>query len=231
MAIGTPNGIARNCSATNQESMCFIDRGTWFEGTKSGCEASGEAFTCYSNAPYAVCDKLAYGFAAVPSSTPACGKCFQLDFNGGAKYGTPKPAHLLMKGKTMIVMASNTGGDVGSGQFDILIPGGGLGAFKDGCAKQWGVDVNNTALVGETYGGFTSTCQAKLGWDAPVASYKACVIGMCDKLFGTNPALSQLYEGCKWYANWMNAVDNPTFTYKEVTCPAELVAKYKSSFH
>ena len=177
-----------------------------------------------------MCDKLAYGFAAVPSNTPACGKCFQLDFDGGAKYPPAKAAHKAMLGKTMIVMASNTGGDVGAGQFDLLIPGGGLGLFPAGCAKQWKIDASNTSLVGETYGGFTSTCQKTLGYNAPLASYQKCVLGMCDKLFGTNPALSELYEGCKWYVNWMNTADNPTFKYKEVTCPAELIAKYKSSF-
>ena len=57
----------------------------------------------------------------------ACGKCFQLQFDGGFRHGEPKAAHAMMKGKTMIVMASNIGHDVGGGQFDIMIPGGGLG--------------------------------------------------------------------------------------------------------
>ncbi|HEX2960048.1 MAG TPA: hypothetical protein VHO70_24660 [Chitinispirillaceae bacterium] len=226
---------AANCDKDGKEIPCFktVTNGTWtgVQGTKSGCDQDGEAYMCYSHVPYALCDELALGFAAVPANTDICGKCYQIDFDGGFKHGTPKEAHLLMKGKSMIVMASNIGHDVGGGQFDMMIPGGGLGAFKSGCQKQWGVDVNSEALVGKTYGGFTSSCQEKLGWDAGADEVKSCVRSMCDNLFGKDPKLRDLYDGCIWYVDWMNAVDNPTFTYKEVQCPQALIDLYYSAFH
>jgi hypothetical protein len=226
---------AANCGADNSEIPCFKEVGneywTGLEGTKSGCEQGGEAYMCYRHVPFAVCKDLAYGFAAVPSGSDVCGKCFQLDFDGGFKHGTPKPAHALVKGKTMIVIASNIGHDVGGGQFDLMIPGGGLGAFREGCAKQWKVDVNNENLVGKGNGGFTSKCQEKLGWDADPEAIKSCVRSMCDELFGKDPSLRDLWEGCIWYVDWMHAVDNPTFTYKEVECPKALVDLYYSAYH
>lgn len=221
-----------NCSVDGKTQIeCFKDAGGWLQGTKSGCEDGGEAYMCYCHVPFAVCKNLAYGFAAVPSGNDACGKCFQLNFDGGFKHGEPKEAHRLMKGKTMIVMASNIGHDVGGGQFDIMIPGGGFGAFRNGCAKQWKVDVNNENLVGKNSGGFISKCQEKLGWDAGAQDLKDCVRDMCDNLFGRDPSLHDLWEGCIWYVEWMHAVDNPTFTYKEVTCPQALVDLYYSDFH
>ncbi len=186
---------------------------------------------CYCHVPFAVCKNLAYGFAAVPAGDDACGKCFQIQFDGGFRHGEPKPAHALLKGKTMIVMASNIGHDVGGGQFDLMIPGGGLGAFRNGCARQWNVDVNNEALVGKGNGGFTSYCQQQVGWDADPEDIKVCVRSMCDNLFGKDPSLHDLWEGCIWYVEWMHAVDNPTFTYKEVKCPQELIDIYYSSYH
>lgn len=34
-----------------------------------------------------------------------------------------------------------------------------------------------------------------------------------------------------WYVEWIHAVDNPTFTYKEVQCTQELNDIYYSSYH
>lgn len=53
-------------------------------------------------------------------------------------------------GKTMVVQSTNTGGDLGSNQFDILMPGGGVGIF-DGCKVEFG-----TSLPGDQYGGISS---------------------------------------------------------------------------
>ena len=50
---------------------------------------------------------------------------------------------------TYIVKATNTGGDVGVGQFDLLMPGGGVGLFN-GCQPQWGAPADGW---GDRYGG------------------------------------------------------------------------------
>ena len=57
-------------------------------------------------------------------------KCFALTFTGTGKYET-KANHQALKGKTLVVMASNIGYDVENGQFDMMIPGGGN--------KFWGI--------------------------------------------------------------------------------------------
>lgn len=232
------NRLCANCATDGiDETPCFKVVGneysTWNEATKSGCESDGVAYACYRHVPYAVCENLAYGYAAVPGagSADACGKCFQLTFDGGSHNNDVKAAHKAMKGKTMIVMASNIGHDVSGGQFDLMIPGGGVGAFSEGCRRQWNVNVTDENVVGKNLGGFISKCQDKLGWDASLDSLKLCVRSMCDNLFGNDPSRHDLWEGCVWYVEWMNAVDNPTFTYKEVECPKELVDLYYSSMH
>lgn len=68
-----------------------------------------------------------------------------------------------LKGKTMIVQAINSG-DIGADHFDLLIPGGGLGAMQQGCPKQWG-SVN----MGTQYGGFLADCGTNM----------SCVTSIC----------------------------------------------------
>lgn len=67
---------------------------------------------CSNQIPWAVNDSLAYGYAAVNiqggSESSWCCACYQLTFTSGA-----------VAGKKMIVQATNTGGDLGSNQFDL----------------------------------------------------------------------------------------------------------------
>lgn len=76
--------------------------------------------------------------------------------------------------------------------------------------------------MGNNLGGLISSCQSKHGWDADITVLKECVRGKCDNLFGKDPALHDLWEGCIWFIDLMHAVDNATFTYKEVPCPEVL---------
>ena len=86
------------------------------------------------------------------------------------------------KGKIMLVQSVNTGGDLGDNQFDLQIPGGGVGIF-DGCSTQFG------GLGGARYGGITDRagcanmpaklqggCQWRFDWfmnsDNPEFSFK-----------------------------------------------------------
>lgn len=100
---------------------------------KSACDSSvsnGPAFMCSNQSPWAVSDTLAYGFAAttIAGGTEAswCCACYELTFTSGP-----------ISGKKMIVQSTNTGGDLGSNQFDLAIPGGGFGIFN-GCSTEWG---------------------------------------------------------------------------------------------
>jgi hypothetical protein len=158
---------------------------------------------------------LAYGFAATPSDQ--CGMCFELTFDGGFEHGSPNGTHTAVKGKKIIVMGSNMGGDVANGQFDLLLPGGGLGAF-DSFTGQTGI---SKEALGKTFGGLFSACEdevaASFGWnDGFWEKYKPCLTAKCESVFANHPTLKQ---GCLFHANWLEAVNNPTLTYKTVECP------------
>lgn len=174
-------------------------------------------------APIKINDSLSYGYVATAGAEGnVCGKCFQIQFDGKGKYDT-KPTHALLNGKTMIVMASNIGYDVGSGHFDILIPGGGLGNF-DSFSKQLGVSESD---LGARSGGFLTSCQQNgLGHDATPEQYKSCVMQKCTAIFGRDAKFADLLRGCEWFADWFEAADNPTFLYKEISCPDYLVQRY-----
>ncbi|CAJ2509379.1 Uu.00g144050.m01.CDS01 [Anthostomella pinea] len=154
---------------------------------KSGCDG-GTAYTCSNYSPWAVSDTLAYGFAATSISggteSSWCCACYQLEFTSGA-----------VAGKTMIVQSTNTGGDLGSNQFDILMPGGGVGLF-DGCKSEFG-----TSLPGEQYGGVSSRS---------------------DCTSSSMPA--ELQAGCEWRFDWFEGADNPGVTFSQVECPAAITA-------
>lgn len=65
-----------------------------------------------------------YGVAGI-GQTSDCGSCYQLQITSG---GSPAGPH------TYIVQAVNTGSDVSSGQFDILLGAGGFGIY-DACSS------------------------------------------------------------------------------------------------
>ncbi len=174
---------------------------------KNACESGGVAYMCHALEPWAVSDTLSYGYAAVNKGSDYCGKCYQLQFTGGSHNSSNDAGSQALLGKTMIVQAINNGG-VGSDQFDLLVPGGGVGAL-DACSKQWG-----TTDLGEQYGGFFLTCQKTNNFD--YAKSKACAKAKCESVFANKP---DLLTGCEWFTDWFGAPDNPAVTYKEVTCP------------
>ena len=205
-------GTARTCSANGGKTL--IDNNS----TKNVCQEGGQGATCTSQIPIIVSDKLAYAFAATPGNDNTCGKCFALTFTGEGKYET-KENHKKLQGKTLVVMASNIGYDVAGGQFDVMIPGGGFGAFN-GCANMgWNIPSNTT-----TYGGFLSDCENESGYDGDVYSKrKECLTKKCNSAFAND---TEAKEGCLFLATWMEAAGNPMHTYKEVECPQALKSKY-----
>ncbi|RAQ99170.1 glycoside hydrolase family 45 protein [Stemphylium lycopersici] len=101
-----------------------------------------------------------------------------------------------VSGKKMVVQTTNTGGDLGNNHFDLAIPGGGIGIFN-ACTAQWGAPANGW---GQQYGGISKRSD-------------------CDSF----PA--KLKPGCQWRFDWFKNADNPSISFKEVTCPKELTAK------
>ena len=226
--------VARNCNIHDVEVPAFTlghaVQQYWmgYEGTNSACvnENAGGTYTCTDMAPIQVTENLSYGYVAAPGDKfgGGCGKCFHLQFNGGNHANDVKATHKALKGKHMIVMASNIGYDVEEGQYDMLVPGGGVGAFN-ALSMQIGVPASG---LGANGGGFLTECQQSLGWDNTVESYQECVIKKCDEVFKDWP---NLLRGCKWYAEWYMAADNPTYNWEEVECPQYLIDHYMTTIN
>ena len=237
-------GTARNCNIRDVEVPTFtlgdVSK-SWFgyNGTRSACgdEKEKGVFTCTDMAPIAVNDTLSYAYVAGTADSK-CGKCYHLQYDGHfaneMENNPPRETHKALKGKHMIVMASNIGMDVAggnpnlpAGQFDLMVPGGGVGAFdalttqvKKGSDFNWGAG----------FGGFLTECQNQLGYDATLVEYQTCIKGMCDAAFG-DAGLPNLLRGCHWFADWYKAADNPTYYIEEVECPQYLIDHYMSRFN
>ena len=204
------------------------------QNTPNACQeadpASGGGFTCTDMAPVAVNDTLAYAFVAGSDATTSCGKCFHLQYDGSfhdaSESNGAKATHKALKGKHIIVMASNIGHDVKPGQFDLMVPGGGPGIFN---ALQ--LQITKPGIEwGATYGGFLTYCQNndKCGYDGSLDCYQTCVKEMCDAAFGDSN-YPNLLRGCHWFADWFMAADNPTYQWEEVDCPQYLIDKYSTT--
>lgn len=207
-----PSGVnPLQACGTNDELLSDLN-------APSAC-GGGNAHMCQGLSPWSVSNTLSYGYAAT-SSGDVCGRCFEIRFTGTSYNGGDDPGSAALAGKTMIVQATNIGNDVGGGQFDLLVPGGGVGAFN-ACSDQWGV---SNSELGVQYGGFLAACKNELGYNASMSQYKSCVANRCDSVFASR-GLSDLYQGCMWFVDWFQAADNPALKYKEVACPAELTTR------
>ena len=236
---------ARNCNIHDVEVPTFTLGNvtkSWFgyEGTRSACgdEKEKGVFTCTDMAPIAVNDTLAYAYVAGTGDSK-CGKCYHLQYDGHFKdefeNNPPKATHKALKGKHLVVMASNIGHDVAggnaslpAGQFDLMVPGGGVGAFDALSTQVNGANVN----WGAGFGGFLTECQknTNCGTEGSLDCYQTCVKDMCDAAFG-NAGLPNLLRGCHWFADWYMAADNPTYYIEEVECPQYLIDHYMTRYN
>ena len=224
--------ICKTCDKDNNEVKAYFwysDWNKWFSNNSS-CEVGPipgiSIYTCFDHSPIAINDSLAYAFAATPGSGDnQCGKCFQIQFTGEwANDPKPLPTHQALKGKTMIVMSSNIGHDVSGGQFDILIPGGGVGAFNS-FSDQLGISADQ---LGNRMGGLLTDCDNEIiGWSATLEQWQTCLRDKCNTVFGSKSKL--LLDGCLWQVDWYMAANNPSVLYKEVECPQYLIDKYRST--
>ncbi|HEY5956768.1 MAG TPA: hypothetical protein VIV60_09455 [Polyangiaceae bacterium] len=176
------------------------------ESAGNACDGNGKSgYQCNWGAPWDVSPTVSYGYVAFNNG---CGKCFQLDFNGSGDNAGAK----ALKGKSMVVQAINIGGIAGD-QFDLLIPGGGVGAMN-ACVPPNSNPMWGSADGGAQYGGFLAKCGDNM----------SCVTDMCNKAFSSN---TQVMAGCKWFTGWFGGANNPGVTYAEVPCPAALTDKSK----
>jgi hypothetical protein len=160
---------------------------------------------CWNGAPFQVGPNLSYGFVAASGGNYSCGRCYQFQFNGSGHNNVSNN----LSSKAMIVQVINNGGVAGD-QFDLLIPGGGVGALN-ACGTPGGNQwmVNNSDL-GAQYGGFLANC----GGD--INAKKSCVMNKCNQIFANR---AELLAGCTWFVNWFEVADNPNLVAKEITCP------------
>jgi len=204
-------------NAVHTAQTCRVD-GTIITDTneRSTCDG-GAAAACTSQVPIVVNDNLAYAFAAVPAANGGyCGKCFDLEFTGEGKYDNDDLLRSL-KGKHLIVMCSNVGTDVQSGQFDVMIPGGGVGIFN-GCGSMVGWNLDPTS---ERYGGMLSDCERSCNYVR--SCYRSCLEQKCNSAFSGD---ANAKEGCLFLAHWMNCAGNPLHNFREVECPMLLKEMY-----
>jgi hypothetical protein len=182
--------------------------------TQSAC-SGGSAYACYDFSPWQVDAVTSYGFAAFNSGT--CGDCYELDFTGKSNsQGSNDPGSQQLCGKKMIVMVVNIG-NIQANQFDLMIPGGGVGA-NNACSNEWGASASQ---LGAQYGGIMSTCQMQSN---NYATYSACTKTACQNLFN-NSSEAELLAGCNWFTGWFGNADNPNFLYTKVACPSALSVK------
>ena len=172
-------------------------------GGDSACNG-GSAYACYNEAPRAVGTNVSYGYVAVPN--PSCGTCYHLQFTGTGQHNAGDPGSKALAGKHMIVKVTNTGGDVAGNQFDLMIPGGGVGLNPDTCKKQW-----NVSDLGPVYGGFLTGCSGSY------EEKKACVRQKCSVI-----PEGDARNGCLWFVDWYQAADNPNFRYEPIDCPSDM---------
>ncbi len=188
---------------------CAIDGVTRNDGAKDSCQG-GNAYECYDMAPQVVSDSLAYAFAAFNGAS--CGTCFQLTFTGTSNTGNADMGSQAICGKSIIVQVVNTGG-LSTGQFDLLIPGGGVGQ-NNACSTQWNA---SSSQLGAQFGGVMLTCEQNDNFN--YAQYTACTLSACQTLFPNNTAMA---NGCEFIVNWMKGANNPNVKYTQVTCPSAL---------
>jgi hypothetical protein len=200
---GNANEVAKSCNVLGSG----YPSGSSLTSACSG----GSAYACMYQAPWKVNDNVSYGFAAHKGS---CGKCYQLQFTSDGKGSSN-----TIIGKTMIVMIidDNSWNSASGNQFYIMIPGGGADSYLyNALSNQVQQNHGNTKYLNENKGDFAADCSGDGG----------CVKHKCSTTF-SSPGLADLKAGCDWFVDWFKIADNPEALYKEITCPQELVDKYR----
>lgn len=208
------NPTAHSCSNGGTTRLSGFD-------DKSVLE-NGPASTCLDQSPRVI-GNIAYAYAASHTNGD-CGKCYLLEFDGGSN-DTPNERSRALIGKKMVIMISNIGGDVGNKgkQFDVMIPGGGVGYYDLGqCIKSGNSPLYQPFLRSERYGGYLTDCGGAKEDGAPsTATIKSCITQKCNSISN-----SDAKAGCLFMANWYEAANNPTAKYTRIVCPTELTSRF-----
>jgi hypothetical protein len=199
-----------NVPSGNPAFSCNVDGTSHANANNGSACGGGNAYACYGFAPWSVSSTLSYGFAAYNGGS--CGDCYQLTFTGKSFNGGNDPGSAALCGKQMVIQVVNIGG-IASNQFDLMIPGGGVGGNSATvCQTQLAV---SASALGATNGGFLTQCQ---GQSSSYPTQLACVRSMCAAL------PSGIQAGCNWFVDWYQAANNPSFTFQKVSCPSAITS-------
>ena len=160
---------------------------------QSACMNDGSAFACPSDQPFVDPEdpNLAYGFIAGKIAgqdmKTSCCKCLELTFKD------------QLVGKKMIVQLTNTGEELKENHFDIMLPGGGRGVFKEGVPKHIpGANVTNDwggfddKKYCKTFGPFEEGCNFRFEW------FENANNPFVDYVEVECPAVLTEKSGCTW---------------------------------
>ena len=157
-----------------------------------------------------------YGVAGI-GQTHDCGKCFQLEISGSDSGTMPSTIKY-------IVQAVNTGSDVSSGQFDILLGAGGFGIY-DACSS----DCKSGRVCGGGHcnapmfsGGFSAWTPDGNCYGGGVRDANGCDALVTTPESSRNFAEKTLIYGCK-AAIEQHYHQNFRVNFEQVKCPASLV--------
>jgi hypothetical protein len=200
------NTPVASCNAQDQKLSGYTQA--------SACNSGGSAYACSDLSPWSVDDNTAYAFAAYNGGS--CGDCYQLTFTGQSNSTGNDPGSKSLCGKSLIVQVVNIGG-IQANQFDIMIPGGGVGANPNACPTEWG-----TSNIGDTNGGFLLTCQNQNAGN--YSAEETCTKNFCSTVFSQSDQAGFL-AGCNWQVDWFAIANNPKMMYTKVSCPSAITSK------
>ena len=197
-----------------------------------------DAYACSNQSPWQ--DPLdpatSFGFATVAPSIAQCQHCFEIVHHGaGGQFRPDDMGSKRLAGKRMIVQAVSIDPGLPEGQFDLLVPGGGVGAGRDKCDAQWRVKERHVDL-GLRSGGFLSRCfgctepgpQCR-PLTQPHEETRRCVMSMCEDAFGGTPRFAALKAACEWFAQFYEVADYPQMQYRRVQCPDAIYKRLEKS--
>ncbi|XP_023029510.2 endoglucanase isoform X3 [Leptinotarsa decemlineata] len=173
-------------TSSNPVSSCAKDGVTVIDPEAMSNCGGGPSYMCSNQQPFVVNSTLAYGFTGASFTGKVdyqlCCGCVLLSFIGALSH------------KKMIVQITNTGADAAVNQFDLALPGTGVG-INNGCISQWNAPPDGW---GKRYGG--------IGTKAECAQLPR-----------------QLQDGCRFRFEFMESVPVPKVNFVQVECPKEIV--------
>ena len=172
---------------------------------------SNLAFTCNTYQPFIASNGDLRAFGASANKADCC-RCIEAD---------------IPNGKKMVAQVINTGTDVGKTQFDIQVPGGGLGIF-DGCSRDGSNEERKIVWEPPELRGRNGHM-----FDHPSSEFGVRYGGVWSGNKDCSNLPSEIQEGCEVFRRFSGGVkdavsytsNNLRISFRYVTCPVELTER------